>query len=143
MSALLLFSMRCQHSVFIIELIKKHKALQTIVKLHDINKGGIPQELKGKINSVPVIITNDGNIMAGKEAKNWILSMIPDNNQVMSHGFGGMGAGIQSLENPEENDSEMFDLDSYGSSLAPTMTPELQRKIDMNVSDAYNTAKQQ
>lgn len=141
MAALLLYSMRCQYCVAILGTIQKHKALQTIIKLHDINRLGVPQALMGKIDCVPVLITKDGNIMSGKEVKNWIHSMIPDNNEVGSMGFGGLGAGIQSLENPEENDEDMFSLDSYGESLAPTMTPELQRKIDMNVSEAYNQAQ--
>lgn len=141
MSALLIFSLRCKHSVQILDIIQKNKALMKIIKLHDVNRGGVPQQLQGKINSVPVIITNDGNFMVGKEAKNWVVSMIPENKEVTSMGFGGMGAGIQSLENPEENDQDIFSLDSYGSSLAPQMTPELQQKIDMNVSDAYNKAQ--
>lgn len=141
MAALLLYSTRCQYSVAILQIIQKHKALQAIIKLHDINRLGVPQALMGKIDCVPVLITKDGNIMSGKEVKNWIQSMIPGNNEVGSLGFGGMGVGIQSLDNPEENDEDIFDLDSYGESLAPTMTPELQRRIDMNVSDAYNQAQ--
>lgn len=40
----------------------------------------------------------------------------------------------------EENDSEMFSLDSYGQSLQPAMTRELEEKINKDVSKgvAYN-----
>ena len=34
----------------------------------------------------------------------------------------------------EDNDSEMFSLDSYGQSLQPAMTQELQDKISRDVS---------
>lgn len=141
MAALLLYSMRCQHSVNVLNIIQKNKSLQPIIRLHDVNRQGVPQQLLGRIDCVPALITKDGNIMTGKEVKNWISSMIPDSDEIGSIGFGGMAAGIQSLENPEENDEEFFDLDSYGTSLAPPMTPELQRKIDMNVSEAYNQAQ--
>ena len=138
MAALLLYSMRCQHSMNVLNTIQKNKALQSVIRLHDVNRHGVPQQLLGKIDCVPALITKDGNIMTGKEVRNWVTSMIPENKEVISMGFGGMGAGIQSLENPDENDQDIFSLDSYGSSLAPQMTPELQQKIDMNVSDAYN-----
>ena len=141
MSAILIYSMRCKHSVQIVDIIQKHKALMNVIRLHDVNTGGVPPQLQGKITSVPVIVTSDGNFMVGKEAKNWVTSMIPENKEVTSMGFGGMGAGIQSLENPDENDQDIFSLDSYGSSLAPQMTPELQQRIDMNVADAYNKAQ--
>ncbi len=141
MAALLLYSMRCQHCVNVLNTIQKNKALQSIIKLHDVNRQGIPHQLHGKIDCVPALITKDGNLMTGKEVKNWITSMIPDSNEMGSINFGGMAAGLQSIENPEENGEDFFELDSYGTSLAPPMTPELQRKIDMDVSDAYNQAQ--
>ena len=143
MSALLLYSLRCKHSITILNLIKKHKSLQAAITLHDINERGVPRQLMGKIDCVPVLVTKDGNIMSGKEVKNWINSTLPDNEEVSSFGFGGMGACVQELANPEENGNDIFSLDSYGSSLSPQMTPELQRKIDMNVSEAYNHAQAQ
>lgn len=141
MAALLLFSWRCKHCVSMIEFIKQNKPLHSIVQLHDVNKGGVPPALRNKITEVPTLVTQDGNFMVGVEVRNWLTSMIPSRDEVESLGFGGLGAGVQSLENPEENGAAIFDLESYGTSLAPPMTPELQNKIDMSVSDAYNAAQ--
>jgi hypothetical protein len=40
---------------------------------------------------------------------------------------------MTTLDN-DENDSEMFSLDSYGQSLQPAMTRELEEKIGKDVS---------
>ena len=37
-----------------------------------------------------------------------------------------------------EGIDELFNLDSYGMSLQPAMTKELEEKINQSVSDAYN-----
>ena len=55
--ALLLFSQRCQHSMKIIKYVQDNKALHSMMVFHDVNKLGVPDELQGKINSVPVLLT--------------------------------------------------------------------------------------
>jgi hypothetical protein len=37
-----------------------------------------------------------------------------------------------------EGTNEMFEIDSYGVTLQPAMTPELEEKISRSVSEAYN-----
>ena len=41
----------------------------------------------------------------------------------------------------EDDDGDIFNLDSYGRSLQPAMTKELEDRITMSVSDAYNNIK--
>ena len=42
-----------------------------------------------------------------------------------------------------EGTDELYDIDSYGMSLQPAMTPELEEKISRSVSDAYNSQTKQ
>jgi len=49
---------------------------------------------------------------------------------------------MTSLEE-SENNKQMFGLDNYGMSLQPSMTPELEEKINRSVSDAYNSHTKQ
>ena len=49
-------------------------------------------------------------------------------------------ASIVSVDDAEP-DSCIYDLDSYGSSLKPTITRELQDRINATVNDAYNDIK--
>jgi hypothetical protein len=39
------------------------------------------------------------------------------------------------------NGGGAFELDNYGSTLQPAMTPELEAKINRSVSDAFNQIK--
>jgi len=134
--ALLLYSRKCKFSNEIISFIKENKPLHTIVSFHDVNVKGVPHELKSKVTSVPTLVTKDGNIMVGKEAKEWLMSMVPNE---FTGAYSSSSVGMQEFDNPGANDGSMFSLDSYGASLKPTMTKELQEKIDHDVSDAYNS----
>jgi len=42
-----------------------------------------------------------------------------------------------------ENTNEMFGIDSYGVSLQPAMTAELEEKINKSVSEAYTSHTQE
>lgn len=140
--ALLLFSRRCKHSINIVNFIQKNKPLHSLIQFHDVNQAGVPQQLHGKITGVPTLVTQNGQILEGREVKNWLESMIPTKDpEYDSSTWGGMGAGMQSLESGE-SDGNFYDLETYGSSLAPKMTPELEQKINMSVSDAYSAAQQ-
>ena len=140
--ALLLFSRRCKHSINVINFIQKNKPLHTLIQLHDVNQAGVPQQLHGKITGVPTLITQNGQIMEGREVKNWLESMIPNREPEYDNSlWGGLGAGMQSLDSGD-SDGSFYDLDSYGSSLAPKMTPELEKKINSSVSEAYSAAQQ-
>ena len=131
--ALLLFSKRCQHSMKIIKYVQDNKPLHSMLRFHDVNQLGIPEELQGKINSVPVLLTkNDHKILVGKEIMAWFESVLPVEFEGADSGFGA------SLTDPEGGGGDgMFQLDSYGLALAPPMTSEMQSKIDQSVQDAY------
>ena len=140
--ALLLFSRKCKHSVNIINFIQNTKPLHTLIQFHDVNQAGVPQELRGKITGVPTLVTQNGQILEGREVKNWLESMIPEEEPAYDNSlWGGLGAGMQALDSGE-SDGSFYDLDTYGTSLAPKMTPDLEKKINSSVSDAYSAAQQ-
>ena len=134
--ALLLYSRKCKFCNEIISFIKENKPLHTVVSFHDVNISGVPPELRSKVTSVPTMVTKDGNIMVGKEAKEWLASMIPNE---FTGAYSSSSVGMQNFADPDASDGSMFSLDNYGASLKPPMTRELQEKIDKDVSDAYNS----
>lgn len=132
MTATLFFSVRCQHCVNLLNYIQNNPPLHHVSQFIDVNKQQIPPNMLQKIKSVPALVTDDGQILSGRELKKWYESMMP----CTVSGFGNdriVTAGIDG-DDPDGG----YDLDDYGGQLAPPITPELQQKIDMNVSDAYN-----
>lgn len=130
--ALLLFSQRCQHSMKIIKYVQDNKPLHSMMLFHDVNKLGVPEELQGKINSVPVLLTkSDQKILVGKEIMAWFESVLPSDFVGADTGFGA------SLTDAEGGDGDMFALDSYGLALAPPMTKDMEARISLSVQDAY------
>jgi hypothetical protein len=119
----------------IVKYVQDNKPLHSMLMFHDVNKLGIPDELQGKINSVPVLLTkSDQKILVGQEIMAWFESVLPSD---FVGADGGWGA---SLTDPEGGgDGGMFELDSYGVSLSPPMTKEMQSRIDQSVSDAYQS----
>jgi len=77
-------------------------------------------------------LTKNGKILVGNEIKNWLDSLLP-NKELSNWGFGGGGCSMTTLDS-DENDTDMFSLDSYGQSLQPAMTRELEEKINRDVS---------
>jgi hypothetical protein len=49
---------------------------------------------------------------------------------------GGLCTNLDGSEN-----AGLFDLDKYGESLQPILTPELESKISMSVADAYQNQR--
>ena len=137
MSALLVYSNRCQHSQKIIQYIKSNQQLNQLVKFHDVNMYGVPQQYAKHIKRVPTMLTKNGKVLVGNEIKNWLESLLP--NELSSCSLGGCTMGT-SLDDPDDSDS-LFSLDSYGTSLQHAMTPELQAKISQSVNEAFNTNK--
>ena len=135
--SLLIYSPRCKFSMEVIEYINQHKQLQQLVHYHNINTQGIPPAYRNKITRVPTMLTKNGKILVGSEIKNWLVSLLP-NREIQNCGFGG-GCSMTTLDD-EDNDTELFALDSYGQSLQPAMTRELEEKINRDVSKgvAYN-----
>ena len=129
--SLLIYSPRCKHSMEVIDYVNRQPQLKQLVGYHNINTQGIPPAYTNKITRVPTMLTKNGKVLVGGEIKNWLDSLLP-NKEIGNWGFGG-SCSMTTLDN-DENESEMFSLDSYGQSLQPAMTRELEEKISRDVS---------
>lgn len=136
--ALLIYSTRCSHSKEIIQFIDKHIQLKQMVHLHDVNTMGIPPQYRQKITRVPTILTKDGRFLVGTEAKSWLSSLLPE-PIISSCDMYGRCTTMSNIDGSADGD--LFSLDSYGQSLQPPMTEELQKKISASVSDAFGSAQ--
>ena len=134
MSSLLIYSPRCKHSMETIEYIQKKPQLKALVKYHNVNELGVPQQYRDQIKSVPTLLTSNGKLLVGSEVIQWLESLLP--NEIMNCDLMG-GVGICSLSDESGNDN-LFSLDNYGQSLQPAMTPQLEARIKQNVSEAFN-----
>lgn len=132
MSVLLIYSNSCKHSMEAINFIENNKQLKQVVNLHNINQRGIPPQYKGRITHVPTLLTKTGKFMVGKEVLNFLESLLP--SDVSSFYSCSVGTTLEG-----EDDGGLFSLDSYGQSLQPAMTPQLEEKIKKNVNDAYDS----
>lgn len=126
--ALLVYSDKCKWSQDIIVFIKSQPALLEIVRFHNVTTQGVPSK---KITRVPTLVTNDGQMKVGAEVKTWLLSMIPCDFESWDES-GKLCTNLDGTDAPG-----MFELESYGASLQPVMTPELEQKISSSVMDAY------
>ena len=138
MSALLIYSNRCSHSKDIITFINQHAQLKQIVQFHDVNTLGIPPQYANKINRVPTMLTKNGKLLVGNEVKQWLQSLLP--NEITNCQLGACGIGTWSLDG-EDDDGSIFNLNNYGQTLQPAITPELQQKISQQVGEAFNQNK--
>jgi hypothetical protein len=133
MSALLLFSPKCKHSIEILNFIESSPQIKPLVQFHDVTAKGVPPQYARQITRVPTMLTKNGKILVGQEIKAWLQSLMPNtftNCDLNScKGFGGLA----SLDGNEESDG-IFLLENYGQSLQPVMTPELQSKITKPVT---------
>ena len=126
--ALLVFSDKCKFSQDIIQFIRTQPSLIEIIRFHNVTTHGIPHK---KITRVPTLVTNEGKMCVGAEVKAWLTSMIPTDFECWDSG----GNLCSNLDGSESDG--LFSLDSYGESLQPILTPELEEKINMSVTDAY------
>jgi len=131
--ATLVYSDRCQYSAQVIRLIQENPALIKVMRFHNVTTHGIPDK---QVTRVPTLLTNDGKLLVGIEVKAWVDSMAPIQNVEAVDSF---GPATTLLDGTDSEIGNMFDLDSYGSSLAPAMTPELEQKITRKVQDAYSS----
>lgn len=129
--SLLVYSPRCKHSMEIIEYINNHAQLQQLVHYHNVNTQGIPPAYRNKITRVPTLLTKNGKILVGNEIKNWLESLLP-NDEIQHWGVGDMSS-MTNLDGGD-NCGDMFALDNYGQSLQPAMTKELEAKINRDVA---------
>ena len=136
--SLLIYSPKCSHSLDIMDYINRNSQFRQLVKFHNVNTQGIPPQYKNHISRVPTLLTKNGKFLIGNEIKNWLDSLLP-NNDFGGCGFGG-GCTTASLAG-DDGDDGIFSLDNYGRSLQPAMTKELEDRINQSVSDAYNSIK--
>ena len=131
--SLLIYSPKCSHSLDIIDYIKRRPQIAQLVSYHNVNTQGIPPQYAHKITHVPTLLTKNGKFLVGNEIKNWLESLLP-NNDIGSCDFGM--CSMTSLDG--EGNSDIFGLDDYGRSLQPPMTAELEEKINRDVSQTYS-----
>lgn len=131
--SLLIYSPKCSHSLDIIDYIKRRPQISQLVNYHNVNIQGIPPQYAHKITRVPTLLTKNGKFLVGNEIKNWLESLLP-NNDIGSCDFGM--CSMTTLDG--EGNSDIFGLDDYGRSLQPPMTAELEEKINRDVSQTYS-----
>ena len=134
--SLLIFSPNCRHSVELINYINNNAHFRQIVKFHNVNTTGIPDQYRNKISRVPTMLTKNGKFLVGKEIHNWLESLLPSEH-IDTCGFGK--CEMTTLDG--DGSSSFFSLDEYGRSLQPPMTPELEEKINKDVTQAYGDIK--
>lgn len=128
--ALLVFSDKCQYSFELLNFIKSNPTLGPMIKYHNVSTHGRPAN--PNVKRVPTLVTSEGNILVGGEVRNWLESMIP--MEIENWSAGGILAA--SLDGGDGG-RDMFELDSYGTSMQPMLTPELKAKMSKDVKDAY------
>jgi hypothetical protein len=133
--ALLFYSgKKCTHSEEIAKLVQSNTQLRSVIRMHDVSAYGLPPQYTTHVRSVPTIITNKNQVLVGKEAYNWLVSLIPApefTNCNVSPGFGD--SCMSSISGDDGGAGNFFSLDMYGQSLQPIMTPELQAKINKKI----------
>ena len=134
MSALLIHSNRCKHCNDVIKFIQQNPTLGSMLKYHDVNSKGIPPQFKNKITNVPTLITTSGKFCVGKEVRSWLESLLPNKVETMDL-YSNVGMGI--IDVPDGTTASFFELDSYGKSLQPALTPELEARISADVKSSY------
>jgi len=131
--SLLIYSPKCSHSLDLIDYIKRQPQLSQLVGYHNINVKGIPPQYKHKITRVPTMLTKNGKFLVGNEIRNWLESLLPV-DEIETCGFGG--CAMTTFDG--ETNADIFNLDDYGRTLQPAMTPDLEEKINRDVSQTYN-----
>ena len=130
--ALLVYSEKCKYSQETIGFIKTQPALLEIIRFHNITTDGVPSN---RITRVPTLVTNEGKMCVGAEVKAWLVSMVPTDFECWDSA-GNFCQNLDGSENPG-----LFELDRYGESLQPILTPELEAKIAMSVTDAVQAKR--
>ena len=72
----------------------------------------------------------------GSEVLQWFYSLLPSEISQCDIS-GGCNFSICNIEDESAEDN-LFNLNNYGQSLQPVMTPDLEAKISRNVNDAFS-----
>lgn len=132
MAGILVYSPKCKFCTEVINFIQQNQILQSMVQYHNVNTHGVPSE---NVKRVPTMITKNSKMLVGNEIKAWLTSLLP--NEIENCPLGNSTA-LCSLENPDDDTGDYFSLQNYGQSLQPMITPQLQDKINRNVTDAFS-----
>lgn len=139
MAALLIYSPKCSHCNDLLEYLRKTPKLQALVQLHNVHENPIAPEYKNKISRVPTLLTKNSKILVGSEIKQWLESLLP--SDISNCPIGSSCNITYSIDGDDGSEGSFFSLDSYGQSLQPAITKDLEAKINRNVGEAYNTYK--
>tara|TARA_R110002072_G_scaffold245573_8_gene404860 strand:+ start:563 stop:979 length:417 start_codon:yes stop_codon:yes gene_type:complete len=137
MAGILIYSPKCKHCVDIIGFIQSKQEFKNIVTFHNATTLGIPSQFRSKITVVPTMITKNSKFLTGAEIKQWLLSLIP--TDISNHTF-SQGCSLSSIDNDDTEDG-LFNISNYGQSLQPAITPEIEKRINQSVMEAYNEHK--
>ena len=137
MAGILVYSPKCNHCNDIIRFVQDNSVLQSMVQYHNVNTQGIPSD---KVTRVPTMITKNGKFLVGQEIKAWLGSLLPQ--EITNCCIGGNTYGGCDLEDPDGDSGDLFNLNSYGQSLQPVITKELQDKINRKVTEAFSEPQQ-
>jgi len=139
MAALLIYSHKCSHCNDLLNFLRNTPKLQALVQLHNVHEKAIAPEYKNKISRVPTLLTKNNKILVGAEIKQWLESLLP--SDISNCPIGSSCNIAYSIDGDDGSEGSFFNLDSYGQSLQPAMTRDLEAKISRNVGEAYNTYK--
>jgi len=139
MAALLIYSHKCSHCKELIEYLQTTPKLQPLVHLHNVHEKPIAPEYKSKISRVPTLLTKNSKILVGSEIKQWCESLLP--SDISNCPIGSSCSITYNIDGDDGSEGSFFSLDSYGQSLQPAMTKDLEAKISRNVGEAFNTYK--
>lgn len=133
MSVVLIFSERCPYCLEILNFIREHPVLIPMIKTHEISRQGVPDG----VQRVPTLMNSRGETYVGIEVLRWLENRIPTTFEGLCQ-VDGMACPF---DEPFDEIGDGFPLDSYGISLSPHITKELQQKIDKSVGEAYAEVK--
>jgi len=128
MFAILVFSPKCPHCNEVYGILKQTPYLDKI-QLHNIHEKPVPDEHKQMLTHVPAVITKDGALLLGTEVKRWATELIPcEVESFCNSKFASFDGNPNLVPN-------LYNLDLYGSPLAPPLTPEIEAKISKKLQN--------
>jgi hypothetical protein len=133
MAGVMIVSERCPYCAEVVNFIKEHPVLIPMVRIHIIDREGVPEGVK----RVPTVVTASGERHTGIEVLRWLESMVPTTFE----GVCGASGMCSNFDEPFDEIGDSFPLDAYGISLAPPLSKDLKEKIERSVNDAYSDIK--
>lgn len=138
MTAILVISKKCSHSMGVVKFINEHDVLKTFIKYHDVNAYGIPKGYNGIIKTVPTLILQNGTTISGAQqiATN-LSSLLPEDTMEAQ----GWGSGIGASLDDDDDAGDFCDINRFGGSIKPQVSSDILARTEMSVTEAYNSSK--